>query len=297
MKKLHKAIVAVLAIAALLTLCACDTQQEPPQEQQTTAEQSQEQQTTEPKAIEATIAERYNAAVEKLGNAHSYTMTGSTNSSSAMGEVLTTVVTSVDCKYAKNEAGEAEILMQAEQSISGAEPTAHTTYIADGTYYISAYGMNYAVNTNDFGDYDASMFVKRVEESAIYNYEMQTGANGTGFQIRFEIPFGIYASEALDDMIGMFADDSLLQQDVTVIANIDSDGWLTSIYISMENQTSFDAEPIEQAIVVSLKFSAYNETVVTEPADLETYEAQTESGGQNPDGADVPEDFTGDSLD
>ena len=41
----------------------------------------------------------YNAAVQKLLGAESYHLTGSVNSTAVMGDVMATVVTSVDCKY------------------------------------------------------------------------------------------------------------------------------------------------------------------------------------------------------
>ncbi len=242
------------------------------------------------------VALSYNDAVNKLLVASSYTMTGSVNSSAVMGDVLTSVVTSIDCRYQRDENGKPVMLMDSEQRYDG-KVFPHTTYFADGRFYISALDEKYFVTTNDFGDYDAASIIKTVEDTVISNYSVNDVHGGK--QIRFEIPYGVYASEALDQLIGMFADDSLLQQPVTVRATVDAEGMITAVYVEMENATSFDNTPIEQSVILSLQLTGYNETEVAQPQDLDAYEDRTASENieQNPDGAELPEDFSGDSLD
>jgi len=257
MSKFKKFIAGIVSAACLFSLNACgeDSAKLTPD-----AEDVPKQNT----------AQIYNDAVEKLLAAGSYTMTGSVNSSSVMGDVVTSVVTSIDCRYAKEENGSAVMLMNSEQHYDGSV-FPHTTYFAEDKYYISALDSNYIVTTNDFGDYDAAMFIKKVEDTAISNYNVQSADDGTGYQVRFEIPFGIYASEALDGLIGMFADDTLLQQPVTVRALIDDAGLLTSIYVDVENSTTFDEEQIMQSITLSLQLSEYDKTTVAAPEGLVDY--------------------------
>ncbi len=283
MVKFKTIIASILGAACIFSLAACGEDSVKPKP-------NPEAETKENAAI------IYNDAVEKLVDARSYTMTGSVNSSAVMGDVLTSVVTSVDCRFAKDENDNPLMLMNSEQWYDG-KVLAHTTYYADGRYYITSLGENFFVDTNDFGDYDASMIVKPVEDTVITNYTLDETENGT--QVRVEIPYGVYASEALDNLIGMFADDTLLQQPVTVRANIDKEGLLTSVYLEMENSTSFDGDPIEQSVIMSLQMTAYNETTVTAPQNLEAFEDRTlgEAVGQNPEGEELPEEFTGDSLD
>ncbi len=279
-----KRIVAYIIVAAFIfLLAACDDEPIKLEPTPQTVEQQD-------------VALIYNDAVNKLLVADSYTMTGSVNSSAVMGDVLTSVVTSIDCRYDRDENGAPVMLMDCEQRYDG-KIIPHTTYFADGKYYISALDEKYFVTTNDFGDYDAAAIIKTVEDTIISNYSVNDTADGR--QIRFEIPYGVYASEALDNLIGMFADDSLLKQPVTVRAGIDAEGMLTSVYVELQNFTTFDNAPIEQSVILSLQLMGYNETEVTAPQDLADYEERTadETIGQNPEGEEPPEEFTGDSLD
>lgn len=241
-------------------------------------------------------AKLYNEAVEKLLQAQSYTMVGSVNSSSVMGEVLTSVVTSVDCKYAARE--ESYVMrMEAMQRYDGLE-FAHSTYYADGKYYYDTLGTKYIKTENDLGDFAAADYAMLVEDSALTNYTIQQTHDGEQ-QVRFEIPYGIFYSDALDYWLGDFMGEDVRQRLVVVRATIDADGFLTGLYIDVENETSFTDEPVLQTVTISLKFSGYNETQVTAPTDLDAYEDQTQeySGGQHGGDDDVPEEFTGDSLD
>lgn len=243
------------------------------------------------------VALMFNNAVQHLEDAESYTMTGSVSSSSVMGEVLTSVVNSIHCTYEIKD-GAGVMLMQTEQRYDG-KVFPHSTYVADGKYYISAADSNYVVSTNDFDDYDALSYAKRIEDTAISNCQILSNADGKSQQLRFEIPYGVYYSEALDGWFGALVDDSLLQRPVTVRADIDENGKLILLYISVENSTDFDGTDIEQSVVLSLSFSGYDATQVAAPENLADYEDRTEngSGGLSQGEIDPSVEFTGDSLD
>lgn len=226
----------------------------------------------------------FNNAVSGFNALHSYTMTGSVSSSSTMGDITTTVVTSVDCKFEK--LGEtAHALFVSSQSLNG-RLMDHSTYYTmadDGTtlYYIDTVGIKYLVNTNDFEDYDASMYLMPVEDTAITGLEITPMPESNSTQIRFQIPCGIYASKALSGLFGALTDDALLQAPLTIRVVLDPQGLPESIYMTADNETTFADDTILQNVTVSLNFSAFNETLVDPPSDLDTYEDRTYEGSQD----------------
>ncbi len=237
----------------------------------------------------------FNQAVqlfEALGN---YTMTGSVSSTSIIGDVTSTVVTSIDCQYEKKSDGTVHMVMDSDQHFNNTV-FAHTTYFTqapgeDPYYYIDTLGTKYFVRTNDFQDFGASAYLKQVDESKIENLEViyLTAENQT--QFGFEIPYGSYPSEALVGILGDFVDDTLAAQPVRIKIVVNSDGSMASLFMNVQNTVPMGADMIEQEIVASLTFTNCGITTVAVPSGLDTYEDRTfkeEHGGQNPDGETVP---------
>ena len=80
------------------------------------------------------VAAAFNEAVRLLQEAESYTITGSVNSTSIMGETITSVVSSVHIACAKQE-GVPVFFAQTEERYDG-KTYAHSTYGANGKFYI-----------------------------------------------------------------------------------------------------------------------------------------------------------------
>ncbi len=236
----------------------------------------------------------FNQAVQLFENLSSYTMTGSVSSTSTIGEVSSTVVTTIDCQYEKKNDGTVHMIMDSNQYFNNTV-FAHCTYYTaapeeDPYYYIDTLGTKYFVRTNDFGDYAANHYLKQVDESKLEKLEVQSLTAENQTQFGFEIPFEAYQSEALYGILGGFVDDSLASRPVRIRAVIGADGTLQSLFIALENTTAFGGDTVVQEVIASLTFLNCGFTTVVPPADLDAYEDRTvhEGGGQNPDGETVP---------
>ena len=296
MTKPKRYIAALLSIMLLLSAAACKntakdstpTTQAPSQSQ--TAPDASQPEAAQPQAAtgeEAALL--FNEAVRLLNEAGSYTMTGSVNSSSVMGDVASNVVTTIDCTYEKDDQGKEKMLMNASQQFNGSVFD-HSTYFSDGKYYIHAIDSNYFVETNDFGDYHAAQYAMPVEDTVLTDVEIRPAQDENYQRVSFQIPYGVYASEALAGILGYMVDDTVLQQPLTVWAGIDEDGMLRTIYLYVETVTVFGDENVEQSVIVSLSIDNYSTAAVTAPADLDSYEDRTDDGefGQQ-DGTDHEE--------
>ena len=281
MSKIRSLFLVVLTIAVLTGMCGCN--KEPADSNTTTVPQAE---------ILENVSELFNEAVRKFEELQSYTMTGSVSSSSLMGDVATIVTTSIDCTYEKT-ADDYKMLMVSNQRIDGVD-NEHTTYYEDGRYYLSTMGLKYIVESNDLGDFDAMAYLNQIEDTALSGVELQSNPNEGGWQIRFETPYGIYASNGLDAWLGGMTADEVVQQPVTVRAVIDAEGYLQTLYLSVENETSFGDQAIMQSVIASFVFTDCNKTTVEAPGDLDTYQDNTVDTGildQNAEGP-LPEDVT-----
>ena len=258
-----KLLLLLLAMLILLSFCACRQSgaSDPPQDSDSVASQE-------------AAAALFNAAVDKLNAAGSYTMTGNVTSAAEMqraeGEAgeLVTVYTPLNCTYQ-----DGKMLMISE---NGSNP--HTTYF-DGThYYISVlFGeerLRYFVSTNDYTDYDAAKYLKQVDAEAIFHPSLTDNAAG-GKDVSFQIPFALYDSEALRGWLGEITDDTLASRKLQITAAIDKDGYPTAVFFSFSTTTQFSDDKIQQELAVSFDLSDFSSTVVSAPADLETYEDWT----------------------
>lgn len=309
MAKKHRFLAGIMSLCLLLTAAGCKNNQDDPSwnanqgSSNTPGEfQSGSESPTPtdpiPEITEPTkegVSLTFNQAVqlfEALGN---YTMTGSVSSTSVIGDISSTVVTSIDCQYEKKSDGTVHMVMDSDQHLNNTI-FAHTTYYTaapneEPYYYIDALDTQYFVRTNDFQDYDASAYLKQVDESKIENLEVIYLAAENQLQFGFEIPYGHYPSEALAGILGAFVDDTLAAQPVRIKAVINNDGSLASLFINVQNTTPFGEDTVEQEIVASLTFTNCGITTVAVPSGLDAYEDRTVTegqGGQNPDGVTVP---------
>lgn len=211
----------------------------------------------------------YNAAVQNMLDAESYHMAGSVNSTAVMGEVMATVVTSVDCSYQMVD-GKPVVLMDSVMHSDG-EDTPHQTYIADGKYYYSAYDLKYFKDTNDYSDYAAAEYLKQIEAPAVQEWDIIDEVDG-GMTVQFSARFGGYNSEAVSGWLGDLVSATLDIELITVKTKISAEGKVEDFYMSFSSNLDFGGDPVEQVIVLSMNMDGYNATTVTVPADLDAYE-------------------------
>ncbi len=211
----------------------------------------------------------YNAAVQKVLDAESYHMVGSVNSTAVMGEVMATVVTSIDCSYQLVD-GKPAVLMNAVMHSDGVE-TPHSTYIADGKYYFDVYDLKYFTDSNDFGDYDAKDYLKVIDTLAVQEWDIIDEVDG-GMTIQFTSPFGSYESDAVAGWLGGLVSEKLDLQFLTIKLKLSAAGEIEDFYMSFSSSVDFGGDLIEQVIVLNLNIEGYNATTVTAPADLAEYE-------------------------
>ena len=211
----------------------------------------------------------YNAAVQKILDAESYHLTGSVNSTAVMGDVMATVVTSVDCKYQVID-GKPVVLMNSVEHSDGQE-TPHQTYIADGKYHFDAYGIKYFTDSNDYNDYIAQDYLKIMDAPAVQEWDIIDELDG-GMTIQLRVLFGEYGSDALYGWLGGLVNENLDIQLLDVKVKLSAAGEVEDYYMSFSSTVDFGGDPIDQVIVLSLGLSGYNATTVTAPADLADYE-------------------------
>lgn len=260
-----KILAMVLCVMLLLSLCACSSGSPDGEDFSLvpipTAEQKEY-------SMEDMLS-AYNAAVQKILDAESYHLTGSVNSTAVMGEVMATVVTSVDCKYQVID-GKPVVLMNSVEHSDGQE-TPHQTYISDGKYHFDAYGIKYFTDSNDYNDYIAQDYLKIMDASAVQEWDIIDELDG-GMTIQLRVLFGEYGSDALYGWLGGLVNENLDIQLLDVKVKLSAAGEVEDYYMSFSSTVDFGGDPIDQVIVLSLGLSDYNATTVTAPADLADYE-------------------------
>ena len=235
----------------------------------------------------------YNAAVQKILDADSYHLTGSVNSTAVMGEVMATVVTSVDCSYQVVD-GKPVVLMNAVMNSDG-EETPHQTYIADGMYYYNAYGLKYFKDDNDYGDYIAGDYLKLIDSLTVQEWDIVDELDG-GMTIQLTVLFGAYGSEAIFGWLGGLVNENLDIQFIDMKVKLSAAGEVEDFYMSFSSSVDFGGDPIDQVVVLSMLMDDYNATTVTAPTDLDVYEnwiVDSEGGGEGDHGEGIgpsPED-------
>ena len=261
-----KLLAAVLCVLLLLSMTACGDGLPDGQEQISlvpipTAEQKEY-------SVDDMVS-IFNTAVQKALDAQSYHMTGSVNSTAVMGDVMATVVTSIDCSYQVAD-GKPVMLMKAVMRSDG-EETPHETYVADGKYYFNAYGLKYYTDSNDYTDYGAADYLKPIDIYAVQKWDITDELDG-GMTMAFTVPFGDYASEAVAGWLGGFVNDNLGIQFLDVKAKLSAAGEVENFYMSFSSSVDLAGDSVEQVIVLNLNMEGYNATTVTAPADLAEYE-------------------------
>ena len=260
-----KLLAAVLCVLLLLSLVACGSG-EPDGEDFSlvpipTAEQKEY-------SMEDMVS-IFNDAVQKVLDADSYHLTGSVNSTAVMGDVMATVVTSVDCKYQTVD-GRPVILMNSVEHSDG-EETPHQTYIADGKFYFDAYGIKYFTDSNDYSDFVAADYLKRIEAEGVHSWDIVDELDG-GMTIHLTVYFGSYGSEALYGWLGGLVSETLDTQYLDVKLKLSAAGDVEDYYMSFSSTVDFGGDPIDQVVVLSMTLADYNAITVTAPADLAEYE-------------------------
>ncbi len=273
-----KILAAVLCVLLLLTVTACGDGIPDGEEQISlvpipTAEQKEY-------SVEDMVS-IYNAAVQKVLDAQSYHMTGSVNSTAVMGDVMATVVTSIDCSYQVAD-GKPVMLMNAVMHSDG-EETPHTTYFADGKYYYSVYDLKYYTSSNDYTDYSANDYLRLIDVYAVQRWDITDEMDG-GMTIEFTAPFGSYNSEAVAGWLGGFVNENLDIQFLDLKVKLTAAGEVENFYMSFSTNVDFVGDPIEQVIVLNLSMEDYNATTVTAPADLAEYEDWSQDVGDMEEG-------------
>ncbi len=228
------------------------------------------------------IKDMYNEALKKLTDSKSYHMSGSWNSTTVFGDVIATVVTSVDCKYRLKDGGIVSFF-DAQMHRDGVE-IPHTTYYDGENYYFYAYDWKYYTNTNDYNDYFALDYLKPVGDVALQDLEVMDQLDGS-VEISFSLPMGEYNSDAVLGLIGEGTQSATIDEDlISLSLNIDENGALTYFYISFNSKLLMLDEEVEQTVVVSMSLDGYDATTVEAPTDLGSYEnniAETLPEGQD----------------
>lgn len=278
---MKKILAVILALCLLASLAACSSNDgtESVSTIPTTQPVPQKEYSTQ------NILDLYNQAVEKIENAQSYQMDGSVSSTAVMGDLMATVVTSVDCDYAANN-GDPMMVMKSSVNTDGTVKD-HVTHFANGKYYFEFLNQKYYTSTNDYTDFHALDYLKHIEGKDVKDLSIKDEADGSR-SLQFEIPFGAYPSEAINGWLGGLVSESVDSELVTVKVVIDAEGTMTNFYMSFATSLGFGEQRIDQTVVLSMTLSGYDATQVVLPSDLDTYEnwdePAVEGGGQNPDG-------------
>lgn len=268
-------ILPLIFAAVLLTaaLCGCAEKAAP--------------QTTTLNAVtaEEELAERFNAALALLENVGSYAVRGS-------------VISSAEVIPADGSSGESAILnvpfemaVSADsfsvRSESGDLP--HSTYFDGEHYYVSVedIDLRYRSKMNDYYDYPATAYFCPINAEAVFSPAI-TEENGRT-ELRFRIPFGLYASEALAAWLGDLIDETCASSDIQAALTVASDGLPEKLYLFFSTVTDFSGDSIRQELVVDLTFSEPSTAIVTPPDSLEAYTDRTEAQpGTSEDFLEIP---------
>ncbi len=259
--QLKKLMASVLVGAFAVSICACDTNEEP-----TLPDPHQFY------AVQDRVADLFNDAIGKLADSDSYVMRGSLASTAEVlssGE-LTSVVTPIDCTY---QSGRFLI----DSSKAKIDP--RTTYFDGERYYytllFNGEPINCFSNENDHVDYVAADYLMEVDSEILFNPHLTENEDGST-SLSFDIPFTVYESPAMIGHLGFIVDDSHQSNPLSVQAALDPNGYMTEFVISFVNDTDFGDDLIHQEIVANMELLDYNCAVLTPPENLESYADWTE---------------------
>lgn len=275
--RFRKIVASFLLSTALLSLCACDDESPSPPPQQ-----------NDPFVVlQDNVTDLFNAGIEKLSSAKSYTMTGSLSSVAEVlssGE-LTTNRTPVELTYQDGK-------LYVDSMDGTVDP--HRTYFDGERYYFELPpDLKYFTLTNDHVDYGATDYLIPVNSEVVMNPQLAENPDGTR-TVSFKMPFNIYQSPALDAWLGVVFDDAFAAANINIEVNIDAEGYITNFLVSYVNDTALGDDPIRQEIAVKMTLTNYNRSEVLAPTDLELYEDWIETVGPEetvPIGELSPEDI------
>ena len=286
--KLKKIIAILACFGILLSLAACKnaTTSDP-----TVTFQAIETAPQKNYSVEE-IKEIYNTAVQKIIDAQSYHMYGSYSSTTVFGDIMSSVVSSVDLSYEVQENGPVgffDVMLNRE-----GQELPHTTYHEGERYYFYAYDWKYFTESNDYTDYYAHEFLKLLGDSELQDLVFMDQLDGS-LEISFSLPMGEYGSEGILGILGDFTSENVDQDLVTLSVTIDAEGTLTYFYISFNSLLEILGEASEQTIILSMSMDGYDSTTVEAPSDLSLYEdnvVQDVEGEWEPVGNLSPEDVS-----
>ncbi len=261
-----KLICLALSLTLLLSMTACKsrkkTSDNPVQTLPPIETAVQKEYTTEE------ILDMYNSALDKIKNSTGYHMSGSTNSTSVFGGVMSSSINIYDVKYQVVD-GKGIAFFDSKLSADGDDFT-HTTYFDGEHYYYSYSDLMYYKNTNDYQDFIATDWLMPIGDVELQNVDSMDQLDGS-VDISFTLPMGDFMSYAVLDLVG-FNSETFEQDPVHLSFNIDSEGNLTYFYISYTSNQIFLDQETEQTIVASLSIGEYDNVTVEAPTNLSVYE-------------------------
>ncbi len=270
---LKKLVSLMLCFAFLLSLTACKARKKQPDDLVQTLPPIetavQKEYTTQQ------ILDMYNTARDKIAESDSYHMSGSSNSTSVFGGILSSVVNTYDVKYQKID-GKAVGFFDSKQNADGSD-FSHTTYYNGEFYYYTYANLKYYKDTNDYQDFFALDWLMPIGDVEPEDLDVMDQLDGS-VTVSFSLPMGEYMSDAVLDLVG-FNSETFEQDMVHISFTIDSNGAMTYFYISYTSSQTFMDEETEQTVIVSMTLDGYDTTTVEVPADLDSYENFIEEGG------------------
>ncbi len=263
--KMKKIIALFLCTVLLLSLGACKRTKEV---EVTTPSFKPIETAPQKEYTDQDIKDIYNTAVQKIIDSKSYHMNGSYSSTSVYGEMMATVVSTVDLTYEVRETGPVgyfDVMLNREGN-----EMPHTTYHDHEHYYFYAYDWKYYTNTNDYTDYYAQDFLKLLGDVEIKNADTMDQMDGS-LELTFDVRMGDYDSTGILGIIGDFTSETVADDILSISVTIDENGVLTYFYMSFNSQVMVLDESAEQTIVLSMSMDGYDTVTVTTP-NLEEYE-------------------------
>ena len=264
--KLKNVVVFILCLALLVSLTACKSrnkESDTPVNTLPTIETAVQKEYTQEQIIDM-----YNKALDRIAMADSYHMSGSTNSTSVYGDMLSSVVNSYDVKYQMVD-GKACGYFTSSQNADGSD-FSHTTYFDGELYYYTYSNLKYYKNANDYQDFFALDYLKPLGDVELLDMDAMDQLDGS-VTISFSLPMGEYMSQAVLDLVGFHSE--TFEEDIFHLSfNLDSNGVMTYFYISYSSTQIFLNEETEQTVIVSMNLDGYDSTTVEAPVDLANYD-------------------------
>lgn len=248
---------AFLAGVCAVGLCACDSDDKPKPPTENPYYATQEQ-----------IADLFNEGVDKLSEAESYRMVGSIASVAEVqsSAELTTSVTPIDGIVEGNR-------FYIDAFESNINP--HRTYFDGELYYnhvdIRGSEVKYFTNGNDNADFTATEYLMKANAEIIVNPRLETLEDGSR-SLNFAVPFAVYESPALIEVLGVIVDDSVRANLLSLNVVLDANGYIKQVMISFVNDVELIEEQIHQEIVLTFELSEYGTARISVPTDLDTYQ-------------------------